>query len=335
MRIAGRSDDVATILEAPRFPLAAWPTPVERFEPGLWVKRDDLSGFGRGGAKARKIEHVLGHLLAESRDELITVAGNVTNLAFDLLPAVDRAGLSCRLLIADDPPAPRPVREEIFAGIRDRIELIGPGRFEAAVRALGAFHEARRAGRRPFLLLPGASHPAAVLGNAAGWIELVEGLEEQGAPPLRTAFVTAATGNTLAGFLIGEEAMRGRGHPPVRIVGVQVYPGAVGRWTLGLIRWAERFARLSGRVPRDRIVIDDAALHGGFGRYPDTLVEECDRLKREAGLAVDPIFGGKTWQRMRIWRAAGRAAEPIVFWHCGYTPEWRSIGSALRRDEAA
>lgn len=335
MRSPGRRDDAATILAAPRFPLGRWPTPLECPEAGLWVKRDDMSGFGRGGAKARKIEHVLGHLLADSYDELITVAGNVTNLAFDLLPAVDRAGLSCHLLIADDPSAPLAVREEIFAGVRERVVLIGAGRLEAAMRALAAFQDARRAGRRPFLLLPGASHPSAVLGNAAGWIELVESLAVQGAPPPRTAFVTVATGNTLAGFLIGEQAMRARGHLPVRIVGVQVYPGAARRWTLGLLRWTERFARLSGCVPSHRIVIDDTALHGGFGRFPPELAAECDALQREAGLAVDPMFGGKTWHRLQAWRASGRAVEPIVFWHCGYTPEWRSIGSALERGDAA
>ena len=335
MRNSGRPDDRATILASPRFELARWPTPVERIEPGLWVKRDDLSGFGRGGAKARKIEHVLGHLLVGSCDQLITVAGNVTNLAFDLLPAVDRAGLSCRLLIADDPPVPPGVREEIFAGVRERVELVGAGRLEAAARALAAYRVARREGRRPFLLLPGASHPAAVLGNAAGWIELVEGMAEQGAPPPRTVFVTVATGNTLAGFLVGEQAMRRRGHPPVRIVGVQAYPGSVGRWTLGLVRWTERLAGLSGRVPRNRIVIDDAALHGGFGRFPEALAAECDRLRDASGFAVDPIFGGKTWSRLQRWRASGRAEEPIVFWHCGYTPEWRSIGLAAGREDAA
>ena len=51
-----------------RLPLAVLPTPLEPadrlgaalgMEPGaLWVKRDDLTGFGAGGNKARKLEHL-------------------------------------------------------------------------------------------------------------------------------------------------------------------------------------------------------------------------------------------------------------------------------------
>jgi hypothetical protein len=48
----------ARLLAAPRTMLGSWPTPLERLggpaAAGLWVKRDDLSGWGRGGAKARK-----------------------------------------------------------------------------------------------------------------------------------------------------------------------------------------------------------------------------------------------------------------------------------------
>ena len=67
--------NIEVLQAAPRVDLGQWPTPVEYLERGIWVKRDDLSGLGRGGAKARKIEHVVGHLEACHADELIAVAG--------------------------------------------------------------------------------------------------------------------------------------------------------------------------------------------------------------------------------------------------------------------
>ncbi len=328
-------DDVEILFDAPRFALARWPTPIERSSSGVWIKRDDLCGYGRGGAKARKIEHVLGHLLDRGFDELITVAGNVTNIGFDLLPAVDQAGIGVHLLIADDPPAPQRSREEIFEGILDRVHLIGPSRIEALRCAFTAYRRSRRAGRKPFLLLPGGSHPAAIIGNACGFIEMVEQFRSRGIDPPRTVFITAATGNTIGGFLVGENALRARGYPPIRIVGVQVYPGPVRRMTWMMIRWTERVAGLHGRVPYARVEIDDNALQGGFGRFTEEIALGCTRVQDDVGISIDPIFGGKTWHVMEREIAEGRVEAPVLFWHCGYTPEWRELATRLEAPAGA
>src|SRR6187431_671703 len=101
---------LVALRSAPRSPLGRWPTPLVEVQarglPSLLIKRDDLSGWGRGGAKARKIEHLIGHMLARGYTDLVTVAGNVTNLAFDLLPALDHVGIGVHLHIIDDPPTP-------------------------------------------------------------------------------------------------------------------------------------------------------------------------------------------------------------------------------------
>jgi D-cysteine desulfhydrase len=64
--------------------LGTWPTPLEpatdAVPAALWVKRDDLSGWGRGGAKARKLEYLLGHLRAHGYTDVVALTGNVTNL---------------------------------------------------------------------------------------------------------------------------------------------------------------------------------------------------------------------------------------------------------------
>lgn len=330
-----RPDDVEILKAAPRLGLASWPTPIQSQHGGLWIKRDDLCGFGRGGAKARKIEHVLGHMVAGSRDELITVAGNVTNIAFDLLPALDQAGIRPNILIADDPPAPLDAREAIFAGILDRVSLLGQRRSAVARSAFAAYRASRKSGRSPLLLLPGGSHPASVIGNACGFIEMVEQFQSLGVDPPKTVFITAATGNTISGFLVGESALRARGCRPIRIVGVQVYPGPVRLWTWAMIQWTKRFAGLSGRVPLGSIEIDSSSLLGGFGQFSEELAATCDRVADEFGLAIDPIFGGKTWHTMERYRSQGLAEEPTLFWHCGYTPEWRTLGSRVSNPRVA
>lgn len=328
--------DLRRLEESPRVVLGRWPTPIEEAEGvrvpgGVLVKRDDLSGPGRGGAKARKIEHLLGHLLEHGHDELITVAGNVTNLPFDLVPVFDRYGIRATLFIADDPPASPADRETIFRDLRDRVTLLGSRRTEAVRTAVKAWIAGRRAGRRPFLLLPGASHPACVAGNARGFLEMASQLRAEGRPVPRGVYVSAATGTTLAGFLIAEHALRRAGRTPVAVTGVQVYPGPVRRQTLALIRWTERALGLEGRVPTRRIRIVGDALHGGFARFPPALATTSETAGEELGFALDPIFGGKTWSVLvaETETTEGDVERPVLFWHCGWTPEWRVLSRAV------
>jgi 1-aminocyclopropane-1-carboxylate deaminase/D-cysteine desulfhydrase-like pyridoxal-dependent ACC family enzyme len=328
--------DVARLLALPRVPLGVWPTPITGYDHpdvgGILVKRDDLSGWGRGGAKARKLEHLVGYLVEQGCDELITVAGNVTNVAFDLLPALDRHGIQPTLFIQDDPRTPTVDREQIFAGVRERVRLLGASGPRTLQFALGAYLGARARGGRPFLLLPGVSHPAGVVGNACGFLEMAEQRLRAGEPLPSTVFVTAATGTTVAGFLLAEAALRRAGCDPIRVIGVQIYPGAVRHWTLGLIRWTERFARLRGRVPGDRIEILSSTLHGGFGDFPAELAALCEQVRDSGGPRFDPIFGGKTWSAMQLHLRGGAPGErPVLYWHCGYTPEWQTLGDAVQR----
>jgi len=317
---------------APTAAIGKWPTPLQRFDRrgrcDLLVKRDDLSGFGRGGAKTRKISHLLGHLRARGYDELLAVAGNITNLAFDLAAAERTCGFRTRVFIVDDPPAPPAERERIFAGVRDRVLLLGPSRVTAAATVLRAAWASRRAGGRPFVALPGASHPASVIGNACGFLEMVEQLDLAGAPLPRAVYVTAATGTMVAGFLLAAEALAAAGRPRIAVRGVQAYPGAVAWRAWGLLRWTERFLESSGASSRRAPVgpADFVTSPRGFAEFEPEVTSVCARVRDEAGIDVDPIFGGKSWRAMELDAAANAPGErPLLYWHCGYTPEWQTL----------
>ncbi len=319
----------------PSVPLGRWPTPLERLgaRPSrLWVKRDDLSGWGRGGAKARKLEYLLGHLQANCYTDVVALTGNVTNLVFDIAPALDAYGIRGRILVVNYPRAGAADREAIFAGVGDRVELLGANWAAAVARALVLWSRARLAGRRPFLLLPGAAHPGSVIGNACGMIELAEQLDAHGVTAEALVCVTVATGTTLAGFLLGAHAVAAAGGPQIRVVGVAVDRAPLTAFTLALIQWTESFLGLPSLVPASDVEI--VALEGGlpFARFGPAVEAVCHRVWREYELRLDPIFGGKTWYLMeqRLLADPRLTSRPIVYWHCGFTPEWRGLGSALR-----
>ena len=332
--LTSATGDLRRILAAPCLPLGRWPTPIETVPflgRRLLVKRDDLSGFGRGGAKTRKIEHILGRMRAEGYDELITVIGNITNLGFDLLPALRAHGFSWRIFVQNDPPLPTELRSAIFRGIESDVRFLGESRLASAARVTAEWIRRRAAGRKPFLLLPGASHPAGVLGNARGFIEMAHQLRAAGRPLPEKIFVSVATGTTVAGFLIAENALRQAGFAPVQIVGVQVYHGNVVRRTRHLLHWTERQLGLQQRVDPARIEIHADALEGGFGHAGPELADLCRRVQSDTGLSLDPIFGGKTWAVMeKIARQEPPANGSLMFWHCGHTLGWEALVESVR-----
>jgi 1-aminocyclopropane-1-carboxylate deaminase/D-cysteine desulfhydrase-like pyridoxal-dependent ACC family enzyme len=324
----GRAERDLRRLEAAPFVKFGRATPLLELELAgrrLWVKRDDLTGFGRGGAKARKLSHLFGWLKARGANTLITAAGNVTNLAFDLVDACCERDVRLELFIVDDPPLQPKLRERLFSGIRARVTLAGASHGRLAASALAAYRSARARGGEPVVVLPGVSHPSAVVGNACGFLDMARDLIDRSERLPDTVFVTAATGTTLGGFLLGANVLAGLGYPRIRVVGAQVYPGAIARRTLALVRWTERALRLENAVPREAVEISTAELGGGFGRFGERLVTVCDDVATRHGFRIDPIFGGKTWAAMQALVERGGCERPL-YWHCGFTPEWRLLG---------
>lgn len=318
---------MAALVAQPRFQLGTWPSPLQSLLSGagqVHVKRDDLSGFGRGGAKTRKLELLLGAAKARGSRSVVAMAGNISNLAFDLDGACRVAGLELELFVVNDPPTPENTRREIFSSFSGRIQFLGQGRITASVRALSAWAGRRARGERPLFLPPGASRSASVAGNALGVLELAAQLAQDGKPLPRRIYVSLATGNTAAGFLLGAGALAQAGHAPIQIIGVSIYPGRAAARARWQYHWA--CLRLGLRLPAPEFSERRSQLRGVFGDYDKVQSETCLRLATQ-GLELDPIFGGKTWCAMEEDFASGRA-EPktSLFWNCGYTPEWARVG---------
>ena len=71
------------ILDAPRSGIGRWPTPIDTIASGGDPPCSSTPRpvrLGSSGAKARKIDLLVGHLVTHGHDELITVAGNVAGL---------------------------------------------------------------------------------------------------------------------------------------------------------------------------------------------------------------------------------------------------------------
>ncbi|MFM9094860.1 MAG: pyridoxal-phosphate dependent enzyme, partial [Acidimicrobiaceae bacterium] len=93
-----------------RVTLATLPTP---FEDGgelasgsrLWVKRDDLTGLGAGGNKARKLEFLCGDAIQNGAKSLVTVGAAQSNHCRMTAAAGARLGLPTHLVLSGKKPS--------------------------------------------------------------------------------------------------------------------------------------------------------------------------------------------------------------------------------------
>lgn len=91
-------------LQSDRVVLMTGATPLHKlprlsaiFDVDLWIKRDDLIGFGGGGNKVRKLEYLLAQALAEQADVVVTAGSPQSNHARLTAAAAAHLGLDCEI----------------------------------------------------------------------------------------------------------------------------------------------------------------------------------------------------------------------------------------------
>jgi 1-aminocyclopropane-1-carboxylate deaminase/D-cysteine desulfhydrase-like pyridoxal-dependent ACC family enzyme len=66
------------------------------------------------------------------------------------------------------------------------------------------------------------------------------------------------------------------------------------------------------------------------------LADSCERIREQTGLSLDPIFGGKTWSVMeRHLMEETPGDDDVLYWHCGFTPEWKLLGRTIEQGTCA
>lgn len=323
-----------------RLPLAMLPTPLEPadrlgaalgMEPGaLWVKRDDLTGLGGGGNKARKLEYLCAEAMVLGADTLVTGGGPQSNHVRMTAAVANRLGLACTVVMAGPGPSPQGSGGDGAgpappSGNGLLVRLMGPDVVPAPLRegpmdyyaieaAIDdAFDRLAADGRRPYRMPIGGASAVGALGYVRAAAELREQAEEAfGA--LGVVVVAAGSGGTHAGLAagLGDHGL---------ILGVDV--GARPDLDDQVPVKAAEVAALAGMAPpAGRAVVDHGRVGGGYGSATDDGREAVLLAARLEGLILDPVYTGKAMAGLVAARRDGRIAAdtPTVFVHTGGMP---------------
>jgi D-cysteine desulfhydrase family pyridoxal phosphate-dependent enzyme len=323
----GKLDELG-LQSVPRIPLAFLPTPLVEAPrlaaaiggPKLWIKRDDLTGFGFGGNKIRGLEFLLADALAQGADTLVTGAAPQSNYVRATAATAARAGLKMVAVYSGTPPVQVQGNFRLtqllgadirFTGDPDRVSVDG------AIEAIGL--ELRAAGRRPYTIPRGGASVLGTFGYVLAARELAEQCAAQHIVPDAIVLATGACG-TQAGLLAGVCALQ----LPWRVEGFTVSRTVdeVRTRVQTLAQAAiERLGLSKTVAPHDVIV------HGGFigldYGVPTPEGAEAIRLAaRCEGIFLDPTYTGKALAGLLAFSRAGhfRPDETVVFLHTGGEP---------------
>ena len=309
-------------MNVPRISLANLPTPLEAAPrltetfggPTIWMKRDDLTGFGLSGNKVRKLEFHLAAALDSGADTAITCGAVQSNHARATALAAARVGLrSILYLRSPDGFAPETATGnhllQLAAGAQCR--FITPAQWDDRDAILA---EAAASHGNAWVIPEGASDALGALGFVAAMKEIAPQMESLGvARPI--LWHAASSAGTTAGMVRGAAELG----LDVEIVGSSVGDpvGTVEQRIRLLLDDAD--AQFGG-VPIDvpwRIVDDYIGLGYGLST-PDELATQ-SAATRLTGLLFDPAYTGKALYGLQQEIRSGRIGKDrhVIFWHTG------------------
>ena len=307
----------------PRVELAQTPTPLlklervsQRLGVELWVKRDDLTGLLESGNKVRKLEFLIGEALAQGADTLVTCGTLQSNCCRTVAAVSARLGLHAVLALKGSRPPVydgnllldkllgaelRYCTDEEWAKIDDVLADL-----EGRVRARGG---------RPYVIPESGATVVGALGYMACAREIREQIKH-GAPDFDTIAITAFSGGSQAGLLMGKQLTGLRAE--IVSVAVAWEAAEVRRYVASIIEQGARRYHLDVTPPAEVRVIDG---YQGAGRArigEDTLATVVD-LARKEGLVLDPVYTAKAFRGLvaEIARDPRQFGRRVCFIHTG------------------
>jgi len=323
---------LAALDHVPRSRLATLPTALER-GPGLpggarlWVKRDDLTGLGVGGNKARKLEFLCGEALRAGARSLVTVGAGQSNHCRMTAAAGAVLGLEVHLVLSGERPA-RPTGNQLLAELFGaQLHYVGCppnhwGELEIAREQLT--EELVAAGAAPHSIPIGGSTPTGALGYLVAYLELIEQCRRRRISPAAVV-LTSSSGGTHAGLVAGRALLRAVGDdelPPVLAIGVAkgVVLGVPDVKELAVAALA--LIGSSAEVLDEDVEVDDRWLGPDYGVATKAGREGIRWAAVHGGWVLDATYTGKGFAGLLGNAATGRwgAGDEVVFVHTGGLP---------------
>ena len=316
-----------------RVALATLPTPLEsggKLQSGanLWVKRDDLTGLGVGGNKARKLEFLCGEALNNNATCLVTVGAAQSNHCRMTAAAGARLNLPTHLVLSGVKPKRLEGNQMLSSMFGAQLHHTGFeandwANLETARNTLT--EELISDGQRPHSIPIGGSTAVGAIGYAVAFDEIITQCESQDFVADAIVFTTSS-GGTHAGLIAG--LIRARANNPQKVLPKIIGIGVAKGVALNAIRVAELANQTltlldePTRATLEDVIIDANYMGSDYAMPTQAAAEATTWAAHRGAWVLDPVYSAKGFSGLLGRDAKGEFAADsnIVFIHTGGLP---------------
>jgi len=318
---------MSNFFSLPRERFATIPTPLEFMPrlssklggPGIYLKRDDLTGLAFGGNKTRKLEYLIADAKQKGATHFITEGGVQSNHVRQAAAAARLGGMQAELVLNtpdDDPSLQGNLLIDDLLGAHCHYVPTGPDRKPKMAELADRI---RAEGGVPYVVVSGGSDAVGSQGYVGMILEMNSQFTEQGVSP-RCVYVANGSAGTQAGMVVGKSIFGGG----YSIKGYCVVPGGAEEITQDTLTLANQCAAHIGADPVDAslVLCDDTQFGSEYGTPTPEALEAIKLLADTEAILLDPVYSSKAFAGMLADIRAGLYADDdaIVFVHTGGTP---------------
>ena len=285
----------------------------------VFCKRDDLTGFGFGGNKARKLDFLIAEALGAGCDTLVAVGANQSNFCRMVAAYGSVHAMDVHLVLGgrkpDHPTGNLRLARMLGATCHHLDSKEWPD-WEA--RAAELEDDLKGQGRKVYRMPVGGSTVTGALGYVAAMAEIIDDEERLGLS-FDVVIMSTSSAGTQAGLVVGK-AIAGW---PGQILGISSAKDATTHKedVFALARGAAEL--LGTSVARRDVHVDDAYLGAGYACKTEASENAVGLFARKCGIFLDSVYTGKAAAGLLDYLASRRfpPGSHILFLHTGGSAE--------------
>ena len=307
------------------------PTPIDHLDNlseetgiNIYMKRDDMTNYGTGGNKLRKLEYFIKDALDQGATMLLTVGGAQTNHGRLTAAVAAKYNLKCAIIAVD--PYPGEISANILLdgimgcpiylvqrdGVHSSRELQ-----KSAIEKVTKEWEDK--GEKVYFIPTGGSNELGILGYYDCALEIAEQMKEL---HLDHAHLVSTVGSmgTYMGLQVGIK----NNNLPIDLTGVCIMPyrnGIMPR-LMDYYRDVKKYFHLDLELEEKDFDVTEDYHYDGYNNPVKEVREAIYRLARTEAILTDPCYTGKTMNAVfdMIKKGKIKKGENLIILHTGGIP---------------
>ena len=280
----------------PRLHHSLLPTPVHRLDclsdeygTNVYCKRDDLTGFGFGGNKTRKLDFLLAEARELDCDTLIAIGANQSNFCRMAAAYGVAEGMEVQLVLGGEEPANPTgnLRLDHLLGVAcHHVDSTDWDRWAEQAELLET--ELASQGRTVYRMPVGGSTPRGALGYVDAFAEIIADQSRLGVEFDAIIHASSSAG-TEAGLVVGKAMADWRGS----IIGISVAKPQAEQHKDVLDLARATAEELNAQVDPASIIVDDSYVGEGYAIRTPGCEEAVALFAQRLGIFLDYVYTGK------------------------------------------